>query len=104
MTMEISVQETKEKLDKKEIILLDVREEMEYNMTHIEGSLLIPLGSLSQRINELDKNKEIVTYCHHGNRSMMAALELKEKGFSAKSMKGGIEEWSLQMDNKVPRY
>lgn len=95
--------------DKKSFKLVDVREPSEYGICKIEGSILVPLGDVKARdrslLNGLDPADEIVTHCHHGVRSLTAAEILKEMGFTnVKSMSGGIDEWSVQVDESVARY
>lgn len=105
---QITVEETKKKLDAGKIVLIDVREEWENKLTKIDGSLLIPLRQLPGKINEIKKiakGKEIVAYCHHGNRSAFAAELLRRNGIkNARTMSGGIEDWSRKIDNKIARY
>ncbi len=80
-------------------MLLDVREPFEYQISHIEGSKLIPLGQLPQRVNELDTADEIVVYCHTGMRSAQAVRFLNGLGFKkAKNLKGGIRAWTREVD------
>ncbi|MBI1992649.1 MAG: molybdopterin-synthase adenylyltransferase MoeB, partial [Candidatus Omnitrophica bacterium] len=62
-------------------VLLDVREPHEYEIVRIEGSRLIPLSELHLRTNELDTADTIVTYCHHGQRSLQALKTLEKFGF-----------------------
>ncbi len=86
-------------------VLVDVREPHEYEICRIEGSSLIPLGQISERIGELDADSEIVVHCHHGGRSLKAAEYLLKNGFSkVKSLKGGIDEWAEKFDPSMPRY
>jgi len=86
-------------------ILLDVREEWEYQRGHIPDSVHIPLGELSRRVSELDTDDEIVTLCHHGMRSASAQAFLIQSGFSdVKNMTGGIDAYSLSVDPTIPRY
>ena len=104
---EVSVQETKKALDdpKLGIKLLDVREPFEYEIAHINGAPLIPMGELSQRFTELDPNTQYYIYCKTGIRSLNAVRFLKEQGFKyTKSVKGGIDAWSDEIDPTVPRY
>jgi len=103
---EIDVFELKKKLDKKEdFILLDVRNYDEYDYAKIEGSRLIPLPELQERFNEVDKSKEIIVYCHTGNRSKRAIEFLEAKDFKKlKNLKGGIDSWSINIDPNVPVY
>ena len=98
----ISPQEPRKK--QKEIVLVDVRTGYEWGLCHIKGAKHIPLNELPERISELPKDKEIVTYCHHGHRSLHAAMYLSKLGYKAKSMDGGIDVWSQDIDSSVPRY
>jgi adenylyltransferase/sulfurtransferase len=86
-------------------VLLDVREPYEYSLCHIESSTLIPLEELSTRMGELKRNSEIVVYCHVGIRSASAVRLLRQTGFvNVRNLQGGIDEWSRQVDKKMPRY
>ena len=87
------------------LIVLDVREPHEWAIAHIDGARLIPLSELPERLGELDGHAEIVTHCHHGTRSMKALEILRAAGFAnVRSLKGGIDAWSVQVDPSVPRY
>ena len=86
-------------------VLLDVRESFEYQIANIENSVLIPLGQVQQRINELNPQNEIVVICHHGMRSQQVADYLVYCGFTnVSNLVGGIDSWSIQCDPDVPRY
>lgn len=90
-----------------DFLLLDVREEVEYQTARIEGSLLIPMSELRDRADELEKHRDrwIVVHCHHGGRSMQVTQALRQHGFKqAQNMAGGIDQWSEQIDPSVPRY
>lgn len=106
MIPSISVEEAKRKKDNGEdFVLLDVRTPQERELASLEGSLLIPLQELNIRIGELDKNKEIIVFCHHGGRSARATTFLQENGFTkSKNLEGGIDAWSKKIDNSIPRY
>jgi rhodanese-related sulfurtransferase len=87
------------------LILLDVREDWEWEKSHLEGAIHIPLPGLSDRVLELDPQKETIVYCHHGDRSIDGCLMLWDLGFrKIRSMTGGIEAWSELIDPTVPRY
>lgn len=103
---QINVFDLKQKLtETPDLQLLDVREPGEFNYAHIEGSVLIPLNQIPQRMHELDKNREVVVICHHGMRSMQAAYFLEQQGYTTLlNVKGGIDAWSLECDTKVKRY
>ncbi|MBL6987679.1 MAG: rhodanese [Methylobacter sp.] len=87
------------------LFLLDVREPHEFEFTHIENSVLIPLNQIPQRLGELNLQQEIVVICHHGIRSSQACLYLNHAGFKhIANLTGGIDAWSCDCDNSVPRY
>lgn len=98
---EITVKELKERLDKKEdIVLIDVREPYEHEEYNI-GGRLIPLGELSGKLYELEefKNNEVVVYCRSGNRSGMAQHLMQNFGFeNVHNLVGGMEEWKNEFD------
>jgi rhodanese-related sulfurtransferase len=104
--LEISPRELKERLGRGEnILLVDVREPHEYAICQIEGAKLIPMGSIPANLQKLDTDKDVVCYCHHGMRSLEVANWLRAQGIkSAKSMAGGIDRWSIEIDPTVPRY
>lgn len=103
MTPEISVEDLKAKLDKKEsFILLDVRETAENAAARIAGSILIPLGELPSRHEELDKSRKIVVHCRSGARSARAVAFLLGQGYDAVNVAGGIIAWSERIDPSVP--
>ncbi|MBI1991847.1 MAG: molybdopterin-synthase adenylyltransferase MoeB [Candidatus Omnitrophica bacterium] len=86
-------------------VLLDVREPHEYEIVRIEGSTLIPLSELHLRANELDTADTIVTYCHHGQRSLQAIQTLEHFGFKKlKHLRGGIDAWACEVDPEMARY
>jgi adenylyltransferase/sulfurtransferase len=103
---EMSVQGLKRALDdKRSIVVLDVREPFEYEIAHIDGSKLIPLGQLGQRVNELDTADQIVVYCHTGVRSAQAVSFLNGLGFKkVKNLKGGIKAWTREIDQSLQTY
>lgn len=102
---EISPGSLKKKIDGKEdVLLIDVREKWEFSMSSIKNSKLIPIRELKDEFTNLDKNKQIVTICHFGNRSSNAARFLIQKGFNAKSLTGGIDAWAMKIDSSVKRY
>ncbi|MDI9469877.1 MAG: FAD-dependent oxidoreductase [Bacillota bacterium] len=78
---------------KDQMTILDVREDAEYAMGHIEGAKHIPLTQLRQRLNELDKNERYLIHCAVGARGYFAERILKEKGFTAKNLLGGFRSY-----------
>ena len=106
MSYTITVRSLKDRLDQGDkLFLLDVREPHEYSLAKIEGSVLIPLGTLPESLDQLDKDSEIIAYCHRGMRSADAVGFLLQQGFSnVKNLIGGIEAWSVEIDPTIPRY
>jgi adenylyltransferase/sulfurtransferase len=85
--------------------LVDVREPHEFDICRIPGSVLIPLGDVPGRMNELDSAEEIVVHCRSGQRSARAVDLLRKAGFRRiHNLKGGILAWSDQVDPSVPKY
>lgn len=98
--------ELKAKIDQLEsLFLLDVREPNEFHYAHIANSVLIPLHQLPERLNELDKQQEIIVICHHGMRSQQAALYLEYSGFTnLANLQGGTDAWAVLCDSAMLRY
>ncbi len=96
-------QKVVEKRDRVEdFILLDVRTKIEYKTGHIKGCQHIPLDKLASRANELDRSKEIITYCRAGLRAAQAYRILKNAGFNnVKYMDGGILTWAYGLEKNV---
>ena len=85
--------------------LLDVREQSEYEIVHLEGGQLLTEDLVGEMLEGWPPDTPIVCYCHHGVRSMQAALFLAGKGFTdVTSMAGGIDAWALQIDPTLARY
>ncbi|HPC60438.1 MAG TPA: molybdopterin-synthase adenylyltransferase MoeB [Verrucomicrobiota bacterium] len=104
---EVSVQELKRALDNPApgIHVLDVREPDEYQIARIPGALLLPLSQLGQRWSELNPDQSYYLYCKSGVRSLRAVQFLRRLGFhQLKSVRGGIDAWSREVDPSVPQY
>ncbi|MBI2233022.1 MAG: rhodanese-like domain-containing protein [Candidatus Aenigmarchaeota archaeon] len=102
--MEVTVEETSEMISRDSVVLLDVREGWERDICAIKNDVHIPMREIQSRLDELPKKKKIIVYCHTGNRSLKAANFLKQMGFNAVSMKGGVEDWALKIDGSMGRY
>ncbi len=90
-----------------ELLLLDCREPMEYELVHLPDATLLPMDEIPARIGELEPHRaqEIIVYCHLGIRSLHVATWMREQGFpQAKSMIGGIEQWAQEIDRSLARY
>ncbi len=90
--------------DKTPHFLLDVRQPEEHETARISGAVLIPLAELPGRLGELPMNLPLVVMCHHGMRSAHAVHHLREAGYEALNLAGGIDSWSREIDPKIPLY
>jgi rhodanese-related sulfurtransferase len=102
----ISPNELKEMLMNEEgIKLIDVREKWEHNIARIDGSDLIPMNTFAGYYKNLDMDKKIVVFCHHGSRSYSVCQFMIQNGFkNVYNLEGGINAWSFQVDNSIPLY
>jgi len=86
-------------------LLLDVREPWEFDKASIEGSTLVPMRSVPDRLQELDPERETVVICHHGIRSRMVGHFLESQGFSnIINLSGGVASWARDVDQQMPTY
>ena len=79
--------------------ILDVRTIEEYNLSHIDGAINIPLDELRENLEKLDKSKEIVVHCHSGLRSYLACRILKQKGYNVKNLIGGYIMYDIMKND-----
>jgi len=103
---EIDVHTLKARLDQgSPFLLIDVREPHEAAIASLPGARLIPLGSLPEQLETLEREEEIVIHCKSGGRSARALALLHEAGFSkAVHVQGGIDAWSREIDPDLPTY
>lgn len=108
LPLEIDVQDVKALLDASEdFLLLDCREQDEFELVRIGGATLLPMSEIQARAEELEPHRErrIVVHCHHGGRSMRVTQWLRGLGFVAvQNMRGGIDQWAIEVDSTLPRY
>ncbi|MEK7433063.1 MAG: rhodanese-like domain-containing protein [Cyanobacteriota bacterium] len=97
--VETTPEETNTAMLKKTHVLLDVREQNEYQEVHIKDIKLLPLSILPQEISKLDKNAKYITICRSGKRSAAAAEQMEKIGLNVVSMKGGMLSW---IEKKLP--
>jgi rhodanese-related sulfurtransferase len=110
--IEISVQAVSDLLEQsgesgQKCLLIDCREPNEYQHCRIEGSQLIPMNEIPDRLSELESHRDqtLIIHCHHGGRSLRVVEYLRANGFpTAQNMTGGIDAWSQQIDETVARY
>jgi rhodanese-related sulfurtransferase len=102
---DIAPQDLKTRLDRKDpVVLLDVREDWETALCRLDNATHIPIEEIEFRTAELDPADEIVVYCHHGIRSAAVAGFLRQQGFKAVNLEGGLDQWAQAIDPKMKRY
>src|SRR4029453_11975976 len=103
---EMSPHELKRRMDAGEPFELSgLREPVEYEIARIDGTKLIPLGEIPERLDELEREQPIIVHCHSGKRSAQAVRLLQQHGFAkVYNLEGGIDAWSEQIDPNVPKY
>lgn len=85
--------------------IIDVREPYEWQIGHIPGARLVPLGTIAEEIPRLDKKRTIILYCKVGARSLHAAQQLARAGASdVRNLAGGIVRWIDEVDPDMTRY
>ena len=103
--VEIPPAELKRRLDAAEpTVILDVREPWEHEVCAIPGARLIPMDQLQWRVDELDPDREVVVYCHHGQRSAAVVQWLRRQGIPAVNLRGGIDGWAVEVEPALRRY
>jgi phage shock protein E len=86
-----------DRLKQGDAVLVDVRTPAEFQSGSIRGAVLVPLQEIQRRTEDLKKyaDRELICYCQSGSRSLMAAAQLRKKGFNAAHLEGGIAEWNF---------
>ena len=98
---QISQDEAKSMMDAQSVIILDVREQHEYDEAHISNAVLLPLGSINEEsAASIIPNKEfiVLVYCRSGNRSKQASQKLVDLGYTAVYEFGGINTWDYEVE------
>jgi sulfur-carrier protein adenylyltransferase/sulfurtransferase len=102
---DITAQELDVRLKQNHLILLDVREPHELEISALPGAVNIPLGTLAARLSEIDSAQEMIVFCKTGSRSTRALELLLSAGFKkVKNLKGGINSWAKEIDQNMPIY
>jgi len=99
---QITQEEAKEMMDTQEVIVLDVREQDEYDSGHISGAVLLPVGSIDEdSAAEVipEKDSVVLVYCRSGNRSKTASSTLAELGYTNIYEFGGINTWPYETES-----
>lgn len=98
---QISQNKAKEMMDQQDVVILDVREQEEYDSGHIKGAVLLPVGTIdAQSAADVIGNKDtvVLVYCRSGNRSKTASAALIELGYTNVYEFGGINTWSYETE------
>lgn len=98
--MEVFYPEDLENLDSNKAILLDVRTDEEVKLGKIEGAVHIPLAEIRNRLDELNKDKEIWVYCQAGQRGYYAERILTQSGFQVKNLSGGYKAYTIVQEKQ----
>ena len=86
-------------------LLLDVREQWEFDICQIEDSKLIPMGQIEHHAEDLDKHRDTIVICHHGIRSRQVCYYLEHIGFTnVTNLEGGVDRWANEVDPKMGKY
>ena len=108
LPLEVSVQQTKALLDSNaEAVLIDCREQDEYDTVKIDRASLVPMSAIESRLDEVKSagDRPVVVHCHRGGRSLRVAKWLRQNGVpQAQSMAGGIDAWATEIEPGMERY
>lgn len=104
--LEMTVKDLQARLEQNghDLVVIDVREPHEWEISHLDFAKLIPKNDLPDHFSELDQTKEYVLHCKSGVRSLDAAKLMKAAGFRVKSLRGGINAWAREVDPSLPIY
>ena len=104
MIKEILVTQLKNSLAKKDIVLIDVREQEERDICNIAPSVHIPMNKVPLHLNKLDKDTKYAIVCHSGVRSHNVCFYLQNLGYKVENVRGGIHQWALEIDSTMKTY
>ena len=106
MVIEIDVKTLNEKiLNKEDFILIDVRTDSEYYLSNIKQAIHMPMNTIPENLESLDKSKEIIVQCKSGIRSEKVCEFLLNNNYkNVKNLKGGIVAWAKEIDQTIIVY
>jgi rhodanese-related sulfurtransferase len=105
--LEISPREAKRRMQDGSVLLVDCRTQEEWDLVRVPGSQLVPLHEVEQRAEDIQPapGQQVAMLCHHGVRSLKAALALRQMGMQdVVSVAGGIDLWALAVGDGVRQY
>ncbi|MBF0265750.1 MAG: sulfurtransferase [Gammaproteobacteria bacterium] len=101
----LNPRQAKKYISENQPTLLDVREEWEFNICHIDGSILIPMRDIADNLHKLNTSEEILVICHHGVRSRVIAGFLESRGFKKTiNLEGGLDAWADLVEPEMEKY
>ena len=98
---QITQKEAKERMDEDGVVILDVREQGEYDAGHIKGAVLLPVGTINETTAAAvipSKDSTVLVYCRSGNRSRTASAALAKLGYTNIYEMGGINSWKYGVE------
>lgn len=107
LPVDIQPAEVRKLLDAGGIVLIDCREQSEWDTANIKGAILMPMSNWANETEQLKQfeDQHIVVHCHHGGRSLRVTQWLRGNGYpNSQNMAGGINAWSEKIDPDVPKY
>jgi rhodanese-related sulfurtransferase len=106
--LEVSPQAVRDMMERGEVFtLLDCRSAAEHALARLPGAILVPMDEFASRLESLREHEDspIVVFCHHGRRSLHVVAAMRQYGFpDVKSLAGGIDRWSREIDPSIPTY
>ena len=105
MIQNLTPEAFKVSLNNSDTILIDVREDWEFDVCKIHGAQLMAMSAIAETYTQLDKNANLAIYCHHGVRSLRVIHFLQSQGYeNLINLQGGIDAWSSEVDSSVAKY
>jgi rhodanese-related sulfurtransferase len=105
MIQDLTPKAFKASLNNDNTLLIDVREDWEFDVCKIQGAQLMAMSAIAETYTQLDKNANLAIYCHHGVRSLRVIHFLQSQGYeNLINLQGGIDAWSSEIDSSVAKY
>jgi rhodanese-related sulfurtransferase len=107
MIQQMTVTELQQRLREptRDFVIVDVREPWEAEVCALPDTILIPMGQIPGRIEEIDREQNVIVLCHHGIRSQQVAYYLQNAGFEKLfNLRGGIDAWAREIDPSMATY